>query len=114
MGALRDAKFKLKIEGRRDIRISRWMNVNEEFRSTKHDAEMQHHMKHGEATVKCGSTSHIPSIDNEDTPNLAIRTCIAPYTAVVILAYYYHYGVHRCNILQEWESSPTRNVFIHL
>ena len=67
---LRDDKFKLKIDGKKDIRISRWMmlNVNQEFRATKHDAEMQHHMKHGEATVKCGSTSHIPSIENEDTP----------------------------------------------
>ena len=47
--------------------------------------------------------SHIPSIENEDTPILAIRTYIAPYTAVVNLAYYYHYGAHRCTILQDSE-----------
>ena len=97
--------FKFKIEGKKDIRTSRWMmlNVNQEFRSTKHDAEMQHHMRHGEATVKCGSRSIIPSIQHEDTPILAIRTYTAPYTAVVNLAYYYHYGAHRCNILQDSE-----------
>ena len=102
---LRKDTFKFKIEGKKDIRTSRWMmlNVNQEFRATKHDAEMQHHMKHGEATVKCGSKSIIPSIEHEDTPILAIRTYTAPYTAVVNLAYYYHYGAHRCNILQDSE-----------
>ena len=102
---LQDDTFKFKIEGKKDIRTSRWMmlNVNQDFRSTKHDVEMQHHMKHGEATVKCGSKSHIPSIEHEDTPILAIRTYIAPYTAVVNLAYYYHYGAHRCNICQDSE-----------
>ena len=102
---LQDDKFIFKIEGKKEIRTSRWMmlNVNQEFRATKHDAEMQHHMKHGEATVKCGSKSIVPSIQYPDTPILAIRTYIAPYTAVVNLAYYYHYGAHRCNVLQDSE-----------
>ena len=102
---LQDDLFTFQIEGKKNIRTSRWMmlNVNQSFRSTKHDNEMQYHMKHGEATIKCGSKSVVPSITYPDTPILAIRTYTAPYTAVVNLAYYYHHGAHRCNILQDSE-----------
>ena len=79
------------------------LNVNQSFRSKKHDNEMQYHMKHGEATIKCGSKSFVPSIQYEDRPILAIRTYTAPYTAVINLAYYYHHGAHRCNVLQDSE-----------
>ena len=74
--ALQDDRFTFKIEGKKDIRTSRWMmlNVNQQFRSTKHDNEMQYHMKHGEATIECGSKSDIPSITYEDKPILVIRS----------------------------------------
>ena len=101
--SLQDDRLIFKIEGKQEIRTSRWimLNVNQQFRSTKHDHEMQHHMKHGEATIKCGSKSVVPSITYPDTPILAIRTYTAPYTAVVNLAYDYHHGAHRCNVLQD-------------
>ena len=79
------------------------LNVDQEFRPTKHDIEMQHHMQHGEATIKAGTSSYIPSAQYENTPILAIRTYTAPYTAVVNLAYYFQYGSHRCNIAQDTE-----------
>ena len=99
---LQDDLLTSQIEGTCKIRTSRWMmmNVNQSFRSKKHDDEMQYHMKHGEATIKCGSKSVVPSITYEDKPILAIRTYAAPYTAVVNLAYYYHHGAQRCNFLQ--------------
>ena len=87
---LQDDLFTFQIEGKSKIRTSRWMmlNVDQSFRSLKHGDEMQYHMKHGEATFKCGSKSFVPSIQYEDRPILAIRTYTAPYTAVIYLAYY--------------------------
>ena len=102
---LQDDLFTFQIEGKKNIRTSRWMmlNVNQSFRSKKHDNEMQYHMKHGEATIKCGSKSFVPSVQYGYRPILAIRTYTAPYTAVINLAYYYHHGAHRCNVLQDSE-----------
>ena len=57
------------------------LNVDQEFRPTKHDIELQHHMQHGEATFKVGTKSYIPSAQYSDEPSLAIRTYTAPYTA---------------------------------
>ena len=50
---LQDDRFTFEIEGKKEIRTSRWMmlNVNQKFRSTKHDHEMQYYMKHGEAKL---------------------------------------------------------------
>ena len=44
---------------KKEIKASRWMmlNVDQEFRPTKHDIEMQHHMQHGGATIKVGTKS---------------------------------------------------------
>ena len=79
------------------------LDVNQDYRTTKNDHMMQYHQKHGEATIKIGSKAYVPSIQYEDRPILAIRTYTAPYTAVINLAYYYHHGAHRCNVLQDSE-----------
>ena len=84
----------MKLEGKKDIEASRWMmlDVDQELRSTKHDDEMQHHMTHGEATIKVGTNSYIPSAQMSDVPIIAIRPYSGPYTAVVNSAYYFQYG----------------------
>ena len=79
------------------------LNVDQQYRPTKHDMEMQHHMKHGEATIKVGKNSYIPSAQYENEPIIAIRTYTAPYTAVVNLADYFQSGSHRCNLAQDTE-----------
>ena len=77
------------------------LDVDQELRTTMHDDEMQHHMTHGEATIKVGTKSCIPSAQVMNEPIIAIRTYSGPYTAIVNLAYYYHYGSHRCNLSQD-------------
>ena len=102
---LQDDLFTFEIEGKREIRTSRWMmlDVNQNYRTRNNDHIIQYHQKHGEATIKIGTNSCIPSAQYENTPILAIRTYTAPYTAVVNLAYYFHYGSHRCNLAQDTE-----------
>ena len=59
---LRENKIRMKVDGKKEIKTSRWMmlNVDQEFGPRKYDDEMQHHMTHGEATFKVGTNSYIP------------------------------------------------------
>ena len=79
------------------------LNVDQEFGPTKYDDAMQHHMTHGEATIKVGTKSYISSAQMSEEPIIAIRTYSGPYTAVVNLAYYFQYGSRRCNLSQDTE-----------
>ena len=83
------------------LKMSRWMmlHVDQEKRSTALDEKMQHFETHGAATIKVGpSFSVVPSEDwDEKTPIIAVRRYEVS-AAIIHLAYYYHYGSHRCNL----------------
>ena len=62
------------------------------------DEDMQHFETHGTATIKVGSLSYVPSEDfDAKTPIIAVRRYEVS-AAIIQLAYYYHYGSHRCNL----------------
>ena len=103
--------------GRIKVRMSRWMmlDVDEESRNTSFDDDMQHHMTHGAATVKVGSTFSIaPSEEVDKAQIIAVRKYSNIPAAVVNLAYYFHYGAHRCNLAQDGELGEAVYCCVHL
>ena len=87
------------------MKISRWamLKVSQHKRSTAFDQDSQYFKTHGYATVKVGKEHYIPQNDfEEETPIIAVRR-YEPSTAVTHLAYYYHYGSHRCNLVHDGE-----------
>ena len=88
---------------KKKIKASRWMmlDVNQDFRSTRHDDQMQHFMTRGAAIVRVGSNVHVPLDDMTGEPIIAVRKYTNPNAAVCDLAYYNHYGANRCNLAQD-------------
>ena len=78
------------------------LKVNDELRSKEFDDQMSFHEKHGYSKLKIGSREVNPSEDMQGERIIAVRIYSGgPYTALVNLAYYYHYGAHRCNLAQD-------------
>ena len=88
---------------RKRRRASRWMllKVNDELRSKKLDDTMGFYENHGYSKLKIGTKEVTPAEQMKYQRIIAVRIYSGgPYTAIVNLAYYYHYGAHRCNLAQ--------------
>ena len=90
---LQNDKITIKVQSKQ-IQASRWLmfNVEQEYRTEKHDEESQHHMIHGNSKVWIGENkSCTPSEElTAGTRIIAVRKYMGgPYTATVNLAYYF-------------------------
>ena len=83
----------------------------------------QFYKKHIGATIVSGvgvnAVRTIPSVDLKDVPDdkpiLAVRVYHGGASAVLVnLAYYYHYGYHRCNLAQDSELEEGVYAFVDI
>ena len=103
INTLKENTFKFTVD-KRSRTVSRWimLKVNDELRSTNFDNQMQYHRTHGFSKLENGSKEITPSPDMTEERIMAVRIYNGgPYIALVNLAYYYHYGAHRCNLAQD-------------
>ena len=118
ISTLKKDTFEFRIAGRH-ISTSRWAmcRVQQELRNqatcAEHDQVAQFYKKHCATTITSGAREEvvrtIPSeelmvTEDEHIPVIGVRVYFGGASAVLVnLAYFYHYGYHRCNLAQDSE-----------